>query len=467
MPSSPPCTPGRRTRRPSSRSWSGSRASARIPIASPTSERSADATAALLEASGLETRPARRGRRFAAGGHRRVDPPRRRADDPALRAPRRAAAGHRRQLVVRSLRARRARRPALRPRDRRRQGRCRRARGDGQGVARHRRRAPVQREGADRGRGGDRLAPPRGVPAGPPRRPRRRRAAPRRRRQLVGRHTRAHLFAARARRRRRCACARSTDPCTRGWPAARSPTPRPRWPACSPHSSTSTATSPSTTSGLDVRSPTDRELARIAALPTDVDGLRQAPGASARASSSQAIRRRRVYERLWHRPGAHGHRSRHPPDRGLVEPDRGDGRGPHQHPAGRGPGSRPGQRGARARTSSGGCRSASSSSSSPTSRSPRGSASPEGWAFDATERALRAGFGVEPVYMGVGGTIPFVGPFAAAFGGIPALLLGPADPRSRIHGEDESLHLDDCASSSRARRSCSPSSPPPGRDGPG
>jgi acetylornithine deacetylase/succinyl-diaminopimelate desuccinylase-like protein len=68
---------------------------------------------------------------------------------------------------------------------------------------------------------------------------------------------------------------------------------------------------------------------------------------------------------------------------------------------------------------------------------------PDGPAFVAVRKALRDGFGTDAVLMGVGGSIPFVGPFVAAFGGIPALLLGPADPASHIHGEDESLHLDD------------------------
>jgi acetylornithine deacetylase/succinyl-diaminopimelate desuccinylase-like protein len=86
----------------------------------------------------------------------------------------------------------------------------------------------------------------------------------------------------------------------------------------------------------------------------------------------------------------------------------------------------------------------------PGETAPAWTCEPEGWAFDAAERALEAGFGKPPVFMGVGGSIPFVKPFAEAFGGIPALLLGPADPGSRIHGEDESLHLADWQSLMRS-----------------
>jgi len=63
--------------------------------------------------------------------------------------------------------------------------------------------------------------------------------------------------------------------------------------------------------------------------------------------------------------------------------------------------------------------------------------------YDAARASFRDAWGVEPVDMGVGGSIPFVAAFAERFPDAALLITGVEDPDSRAHGANESLHLDE------------------------
>jgi acetylornithine deacetylase/succinyl-diaminopimelate desuccinylase-like protein len=64
-----------------------------------------------------------------------------------------------------------------------------------------------------------------------------------------------------------------------------------------------------------------------------------------------------------------------------------------------------------------------------------------GGVYDAARAAFRQAWGVEPVDMGMGGSIPFIAEFAAAFPQAKILVTGVEDPATQAHSINESLHL--------------------------
>ena len=64
-----------------------------------------------------------------------------------------------------------------------------------------------------------------------------------------------------------------------------------------------------------------------------------------------------------------------------------------------------------------------------------------GPAYDAARASFADAWGVPPVDMGVGGSIPFIAEFAEIFPNAAILVTGVEDPDTRAHGANESLHL--------------------------
>lgn len=61
--------------------------------------------------------------------------------------------------------------------------------------------------------------------------------------------------------------------------------------------------------------------------------------------------------------------------------------------------------------------------------------------YDKARAAFRQAWGVDAIDMGVGGSIPFIAEFAAAFPQATILVTGVEDPATQAHSINESLHL--------------------------
>jgi acetylornithine deacetylase/succinyl-diaminopimelate desuccinylase-like protein len=69
---------------------------------------------------------------------------------------------------------------------------------------------------------------------------------------------------------------------------------------------------------------------------------------------------------------------------------------------------------------------------------------------EAARIATTQAWGVPPVFVGQGGSIPMIADFQTAFPAATVLVTAVADPDSRSHGPNESLHLSDFAAACRA-----------------
>lgn len=76
--------------------------------------------------------------------------------------------------------------------------------------------------------------------------------------------------------------------------------------------------------------------------------------------------------------------------------------------------------------------------------------------YDAARAAFRRAWGAEPIDMGMGGSIPFIAEFAAAFPQAKILVTGVEDPGTQAHSINESLHLGCWNARRSARRCCWP-----------
>jgi acetylornithine deacetylase/succinyl-diaminopimelate desuccinylase-like protein len=65
------------------------------------------------------------------------------------------------------------------------------------------------------------------------------------------------------------------------------------------------------------------------------------------------------------------------------------------------------------------------------------------FAVEAWTQAFVEAFGIEPVHMGAGGSIPFISTFAELYPNSPILVIGTSDPTSAYHAPNESQDIGD------------------------